>query len=471
MSARQVLVAGAAAIATSVPVVAQGVSARQAAIATITAEGIVRDIGVLADDSLRGRPTPSRELDAAAAYVARELERAGVRPLPGRELVTRWPLVNRSPIIEGITLTVRKAGRDRSLRYGTEFAVMPAGTTPVAGRPVPLADLSDTAAIRGRIPVFRLPPGGWSGPAHAAMNRARQARARALVLVLDSAQAIGPVAAAGAKMNHASTGVPTVLVPPATAARLVGELTLTVPENADTTYPPYVLGVVPGSDPTLRSEYVVMTAHLDHLGIGAPDEHGDSIYNGADDNASGVAGVLAAARAVARLRPAPRRSVLFLVLSGEEIGIRGSEYFTGRPPVPLERIVADVNLDGIGRSWQTDTVSAEGGGFSSLGSTVREAAREHADLALAVVDDQWPDRNYFSTSDQIWFARRGVPSVFFSSSGPDTHYHRPSDEPSTIEAAFTARIARLAAWTLLRVADEPARPRWVASARQTLRLD
>ena len=168
MSALQVLVAGAAAIATAMPVVAQGVSARQAAIATITAEGIVRDIAVLADDSLRGRATPSRELDAAAAYVARELERAGVRPLPGRELVTRWPLVNTSPIIEGITLTVRKAGRDRPLRYGTDFAVMPAGTTPVAGRPVPVADLSDTAAIRGRIPVFRLPPGGWSGPANGA---------------------------------------------------------------------------------------------------------------------------------------------------------------------------------------------------------------------------------------------------------------------------------------------------------------
>ena len=228
---------------------------------------------------------------------------------------------------------------------------------------------------------------------------------------------------------------------------------------------------MPGGDPRLRDEFVVMTAHLDHLGVGAPDERGDSIYNGADDNASGVAGVLAAARAFARLRPAPRRSVLFLVVSGEEIGIRGSEYFTRHPPVPLGRIVADVNLDGIGRSWQADTVSAEGGAFSSLGGTVRAAAREHADLALTVVDDQWPDRTYFETSDQIWFARRGVPSVFFSSSGPDAHYHRPSDEPSTIEADFTARIARLAAWTALRIADEPARPRWVESARRSLELE
>jgi hypothetical protein len=444
---------------------------RRAALATITPEAISRDIGVLADDSLRGRPTPSRELDVAAAYVAAELARAGVRPLQGRELVTRWPLVNASPILGTIALTVRGPAGDTALRYGSDFAVMPGGATPVEGRLVPVATLDDTAAIRGRVPVLRLPPGAWSGPAHAAMSRARQAHARALVLVLDSAQAVGPVAAAGAKMNHASTGVPTVLVAPATAERLTGDLRLTVPEVADTTYPPYVLGLVRGSDPKRRGEYVVMTAHLDHLGIGAPDERGDSIYNGADDNASGVAGVLAAARAIARLRPAPRRSVLFLIVSGEEIGIRGSEHFTSRPPVPLEQIVADINLDGIGRSWQTDTVSAVGSAFSSLGPTVRRVARTHAELSLEVVDDQWPNRNYFSTSDQIWFARRGVPSVFFSSSGPDAHYHRPSDELSTIEPGFTARIARLAAWTVLQVADEAARPRWVESARQTLRLE
>jgi hypothetical protein len=359
-------------------------------------------------------------------------------------------------------------GRTTVLRYGTDFAVMPAGPTPVSGRLLPVADLADAGKIRGAIPVMPLPSGGWSGPAHAAMASARRAKARALVLVLDASQPIGPVAVAGAKMNHAATGVPTVLVSPATAARLGGELTLTVPERADTLSAPYVLGVVPGRDPRLRDEFVIMTAHLDHLGVGAPDERGDSIYNGADDNASGAAAVLAAARAFARLRPAPRRSVLFLLVTGEEIGIRGSDYFTSHPPVPLARIVADVNLDGIGRSWQADTVSAEGGAYSSLGATARAAARAHADLGLTVVDDQWPDRTYFETSDQIWFARRGVPSVFFSSSGPDAHYHRPSDEASTIEAGFTARIARLAAWTALQIADEALRPRWVESARRLL---
>ena len=149
-------------------------ASRQAALATINAEGITRDVGVLADDSLRGRPTPSRELDAAAAYVAAELRRAGVRPLAGHELVVRWPLVNTSPVLDGITLRVADGGRTTALRYGADFALMPGGPTPVTGRLVPVADLADTAMIRGRIPVLRLPAGAWSGPAHAAMNRARR---------------------------------------------------------------------------------------------------------------------------------------------------------------------------------------------------------------------------------------------------------------------------------------------------------
>jgi Zn-dependent M28 family amino/carboxypeptidase len=215
---------------------------------------------------------------------------------------------------------------------------------------------------------------------------------------------------------------------------------------------------------------VIVTAHLDHLGVQAPDARGDSIYNGADDNASGVAALIEIAGALGRLGQGPRRSVVFFATSGEEIGIRGSEYFTAHPPVPLDRIVADINLDGIGRSWQRDTVSAEGGPLSTLGGTVREAAAAHPELSLTVVDDQWPDRDYFSTSDQIWFARRGVPSLFLSSTGPDAHYHRPSDEAATIDGRVTSRIARLAAWLALEVANASERPRWDEAARRARQL-
>ena len=456
-------------------VIAQAVGPTRGGIDGITGARIARHIGVLADDSLMGRATPSHGLDAAAAYVAAELARAGLQPITSGNLVVQWPLITTHLVASKVELApAPRAGEP--LMYGTDFGVMRAGPERIAGRLVQVRDLSDTAAIRGRIPMLQLPPGEWGRPAHAATFAARRAGATGLILVLDPAQAVAPVATETAAMDHESNGVPTALVSAAAARRLApdrsaaGEISLVIPERRDTAFVPYVVGVLPGRDPRLRNEFVVLSAHLDHLGLRIPPDRGDSIYNGADDNASGVAAVLEAAHAFGRLPQRPRRSVLFFTPTAEELCICGSEHFTRRPPVPIGAIVADVNLDGIGRSWQSDTVSAVGSRYSTLGRTVRALARAHADLALTIVDDQWPNRQYFSTSDQIWFARRGVPSIFLSSSGPDEHYHQVSDEPGTIKAEFTARIARLAAWLVQAVAEEEARPRWDEAARRSIQI-
>jgi hypothetical protein len=455
--------------------VAQDAGTKHGEIEGITAARIAHHIEVLADDSLLGRATPSHGLDAAAAYVAAEFRRAGLRPLSGNDLVVRWPLVTTHMVKGGIELAV--AGREgERLVYGTDFGVMRAGAARLTGRVIAVKDLSDTAAIRGRIPVLRLPPGEWRGPAHTATFAARRAGASGLVLVLDSAQAVAPVATATAEMDHASNGVPTALVSATAARRLgpdapaAGEITLVIPVVTDTVLVPYVVGVLPGRNPRRRNEYVVISAHLDHLGLRIPADQGDSIYNGADDNASGVAAVIETAHALGGMDRRPSRSVIFFTPSAEEVCICGSEYFTRQPPVPIGGIVADINLDGIGRSWQADTVSAVGSPYSTLGRTVRTVAQAHPSLALTVVDDQWPDRQYFTTSDQIWFARRGVPSIFLSSSGPDEHYHRASDEAGTIEPDFTARISRLGAWLVRAVAEDPVRPQWDEAARRSLQI-
>jgi hypothetical protein len=456
-------------------VMAQDTGTELGAIEGITAARIAHHIEVLSDDSLLGRATPSHGLDAAAAYVEAELRRAGLHPLSGDDLIVRWPLVTTHVVTSGIELAATGRERER-LVYGTDFGVMRAGAARLTGRLVAVHDLSDTAAIRGRIPLLRLPPGEWRGPAHTATFAARRAGASGLVLILDSSQAVGPVATATAGMDHASNGVPTALVSAVAARRLAqdasaaGEIALVIPVRTDTVLVPYVVGVLPGRNPRLRNEYVVISAHLDHLGLRIPADQGDSIYNGADDNASGVAAVIETAHALGRMGRRPSRSVIFFTPSAEEICICGSEHFTRRPPVPIGAIVADVNLDGIGRSWQADTVSAVGSPYSTLGRTVRAMARAHPDLALTVVDDQWPDQEYFAHSDQIWFARRGVPSIFLSSSGPDEHYHRASDETGTIEADFTARISRLSAWLVRALAEDPERPRWDEAARRLLQI-
>jgi Zn-dependent M28 family amino/carboxypeptidase len=170
-----------------------------------------------------------------------------------------------------------------------------------------------------------------------------------------------------------------------------------------------VLGLLRGRDPALRDQAVVYTAHHDHLGIGEPDAGGDRIYNGAVDNALGVAQVLAIARAFSALPQAPRRSVLFLAVGAEESGLLGSAHYAAHPTFPPEKIAADINFDG-GNIWgRTKDVAIIGLGKSTLDKVVEAAA---ALQGRVVVGDQLPDRGYYYRSDQFSFAKIGVPSIF-----------------------------------------------------------
>ena len=202
---------------------------------------------------------------------------------------------------------------------------------------------------------------------------------------------------------------------------------------------PNVLGRLPGAagSPS-ASETVVYSAHLDHLGIGAPEE-GDAIYNGATDNAVGVATVLEVARAFTRLPERPRRSVLFLLVTAEEKGLLGSEYFVEHPTVPLDRLAANINVDSGMPIFAVTAVQARGAEHSSLFKDVEAAA---AAIGVQLRPDSEPEQNVFIRSDQYNFVRRGIPAIFAGHS-PDGYtpaqreqamadrkrrYHRPADE-------------------------------------------
>jgi Zn-dependent M28 family amino/carboxypeptidase len=201
---------------------------------------------------------------------------------------------------------------------------------------------------------------------------------------------------------------------------------------------------------------------MDHLGIrsrpGSDTTARDSIYNGADDNASGTTGVLELAEAFAAAGVRPRRSLLFLLVSGEEQGLWGSDYFATRPPVPLEQMVADINMDMIGRN-SPDTIAVIGIDQSDLGTTLHAIADDHAELGMAVVDDPWPQLRLYTRSDHFNFARRGVPVLFFFN-GTHEDYHRPGDEPQKINAEKEARILKLIYLLGARVANADQRPQW-----------
>jgi hypothetical protein len=221
---------------------------------------------------------------------------------------------------------------------------------------------------------------------------------------------------------------------------------------------PNVVGILEGSDPQLKNEYVVFSGHMDHVGVGRPDARGDSIYNGADDDASGTTAVIELAEAFSRLAPRPKRSLIFLTVSGEERGLWGSGYFAARPPVPMSQIVADLNSDMVGRNWK-DTIVVIGRQHSDLGQTLARVNSAHPELDMNAIDDIWPEERFYFRSDHYNFARRGVPILFFFN-GTHPDYHRPSDEPAKIDAEKESRIIKLVFYLGLEVANNSERPKW-----------
>ncbi|MDQ3811242.1 MAG: M28 family peptidase, partial [Chloroflexota bacterium] len=238
-----------------------------------------------------------------------------------------------------------------------------------------------------------------------------------------------------------------------------------------------VVGVVRGRDPKRSDEYVSFTAHWDHLGIG-PKVDGDSIYNGASDNASGVADMLAVARAAAA-GPAPRRSLLFVFVTGEESGLLGSAYFAQHPTVPIDKIVANINVDGGNLFGRTRDLRVLGADKSSLGPLLsRLVAREQMHLS----PEEHPERGHFYRSDHFSFAKAGVPAISMGAGNEfigrpkgwgveqeedyTAHrYHQPSDEYSAdFDLSGAAQLAQIVLRLGLHLANTADRPSWNANA-------
>lgn len=182
---------------------------------------------------------------------------------------------------------------------------------------------------------------------------------------------------------------------------------------------PNVIGILEGSDPVLKNEYIIYTAHLDHEGIGRPVQ-GDSIYNGAYDNASGTAIILEIAEAFASLPTPPKRSIMFIALTAEEKGLLGSRYFAANPTVPIESIAANINTDMFLMEEPLNEIVVLGAPFSDLGQYAEEAARY---LELEIVPDPVPEENLFVRSDHYSFVEKGVPALFVVN-----NYRKPTHE-------------------------------------------
>jgi hypothetical protein len=460
-------------------------------------------VEALANDDMRGRDTGSPEHRRAQEYVVRHLERHGVKPAGEEGFFQAVPLRSYRLRADQSSADLTHDGRARPLRWLRDLTVTPARTLPgnLQGRLVfagsdNAAGLDVAGAIVVRLNPVRLVEGPPLPPPPAGA---------AAIVGIDSA--IGPEpsrwpAQYAVTMTLADTpapeaaGIPTIRFNPASAEilfegsgqtyaelqdlaasgrpvpsfALPGTLSLTLEFEDTTLTSDNVIGVLPGSDPALAAQHVVLTAHIDGYGVGEPWGD-DAIYNGAFDDAAYVATLLDYAQSLHESGTRLRRSLLFAIVTGEEKGLLGSRYYTSHLTVPRAQLVANVNLDQLRPIFPLHTLTMHAADDSSLGDTARQIA---AAMDITIQADPEPLRNLVRRSDNFPFMEIGVPATGFvfgyRPGTPDEdayrrwyrdRYHTPLDDltqPWDPEAAarFNEFFARLVA----AVADADDPPRW-----------
>ena len=486
---------------------AQSPASVQQAVQSVTPNDVRRRIGVIADDSMRGRDTPSPELEKVATWIAGEFRRFGLKPGGDNgTFIQRYGILRKQ--IDTTQSVVRIAGRTAAvLKPGIDVYLLrqlgPFPRAEISGPVVLIAGPPDTinplagADVRGAwvALVATATPQGVPLDVRTAMA-AVEAGALGLVIIsnrpdaqwqnrlartaqpsvaLESRDPPDTARLAGFFEIRDATAQATLGVDPAAlraqttrAAQRLDGITVTyraVERVVSRAGAPNVVGILEGRDPRLKDEYVFFTGHMDHVGVAGPNGTGgcqaqgaDSICNGADDDASGTVAVIEAAEAFARLQPRPKRSLVFMTVSGEEKGLWGSAYYADHPTVPMASIVADLNTDMVGRNWK-DTITVIGKEHSDLGATLNRVGAAHPELNMRPIDDLWPEENFYFRSDHYNFARKGVPILFFFN-GTHPDYHRPSDSVDKIDAEKESRIIKLVFYLGLEIANAAERPKW-----------
>ena len=439
---------------------------------TVRPDAIRNHMRILANDSLRGRKPGTPGFDMGAAYVVSQFKALGLQPAGENKTfrqdvpLRRWQVRE-----ENSSLTLVVDGREQPLMYGRQFILAPlpdhanaSVNAPVIfvgfGVSAPELGHDDYAGIdvKGKIVAFfNGAPASFpsnqrayyssakteNAAAHGAVgtlafnlptdlrNRIETAAPRARQGIYRWVDKQGkPQRTFPALQSSATLSDSTARLLFAKATTNFNDAMTQARKNQPQAFPLNVLvkmhtqtdmvenvagynivGLLPGSDPALKNEFVVYVAHIDHLGVGRPVK-GDSVYNGAHDNASGVAINLEAARLFTSLPKAPRRSVLFVGVTGEEMGLLGSDYFASNPTVPQDKIVANLTLDMPFFFHPLLDIVPYGAEHSSLRKAVTEAANY---MKVQISPDPIPEQTVFMRSDHFSFVRQGIPALFIKS--------------------------------------------------------
>ncbi|HYW14013.1 MAG TPA: M28 family peptidase [Longimicrobium sp.] len=460
---------------------------------SITVQDVRAHAEFLAGDALAGRRTPSPGQEAAAEYIAAKFRAWGLHPAgDSGGFVQRYAVrVNRVPPAER-RFFFTAGGRQTAWTHGRDYFVLASRGGSAESAPVLYAGLAAQAGAlpaeaRGAVLVYDWPGTPMENTAFLsnALTAAVDAGAAAVVVLTDAGVGADSIAWYGTQLEGSNMTLPMPMAglreaPARALFRAAGQdldalrrraaggivplrgvrMTLAAPARTVMMSAPNVVAVLPGSDPALRDSYVVISAHFDHMGIGHPDAHGDSIYNGADDNASGTSAMLAAAQAFASLPERPARSVVFLAVTGEEMGLQGAVHWVQHPTVPWDGIVANLNLDMVGRN-APDTLYVMGQDYSSLGPLAHRVSAAHPELGFALPSEAEtdPKLRWFSRSDHVAFIHAGIPVLFFTTM-PHPDYHRTTDAPGTLDVEKLTRVSRMLFHTAHAVASDREVPRW-----------
>jgi Zn-dependent M28 family amino/carboxypeptidase len=482
----------------------------------------------LASDKLEGRNTGSEGHRKAAEYVAGQFERDGLKPAGEQGYIQPVKFITKELDETHSTLTLKRDGKSQALKLG-EDAIIGTGADPAPaveaglvfigyGLNVPEIKYNDFAGLdtKGKIAVYM---GGAPGELSSALAAHYQSRAERWN-ALKAAGFIGAVTIlnpkhmdipwpriasnrfqmtmqlSDPKMNEVAGEQIGITWNPEHADELLkgtghtldeivalaearkplprfaipGKLKVTTAVKHGEVVSQNIAAIFPGSDAKLKDEYVVMSAHIDHLGVGKAI-NGDTIFNGAMDNAAGVASILDTAARLKESHAKTKRSILFVVVTGEEKGLLGSQYYAGNPTVPAKSMVADINTDEFLPLVPLKILTVYGLDESTLGDDIRSVAQQ---LGVAIQPDPEPARNVFIRSDQYNFIRHGIPSLmpaFGAAKGsPEDQvfrkwnterYHAPSDDLNQpVDKAAAAQFNDLVARLLERVANADSKPAW-----------
>lgn len=440
----------------------------EATLDRITAASLRGNLSFLSSDLLEGRDTPSRGLDLAAEFIASQFRRAGLEPVFQEaefELIT--------PNMTDFALSVNGTA------VKGKVEIRCAGAVDIKDAPAFQVDNAKPPSLEGKVAVLAIPDLGADGSRENAVTyrhwyAATVAKHPAAIIQYFEGTPQHGRANRLVEVESAKKTPPIVTLSDPDAAKLfTGKTSISIHANEPTIKVVHLRNVaatLKGSDPELSKTYILVTAHYDHIGVKEEGE-GDRIFNGADDDGSGTVSVIELANALAKTNPRPRRSILFMTFFGEEKGLLGSRYYGSHPLVPLKDTIAQVNLEQLGRTDDSDgpqvgTATFTGFAFSEVPAAFQKAGHE---VGVKVYDNEKNGDAFFARSDNQSLADAGIPAHTIAVAFEFPDYHGVGDEWPKIDYDNMAKVDRMIALGLLHLANNPKPPEWNEANSKTER--